>query len=188
MNAGYAPRVAVVPVIGADGAGKTTLHGALAAHVAHRDGLSGPPVRGVAVGAVVATVLDVRMPSCYLQLVDFPNIMAQQQLLGTAPCSAALLVVSALDSVVPGTRSSVARARELGIPSVVVALTRCEMVADPEMLDLVQMEIREMLERHEYPGATAPVLAVSTSMVHPRHGSPVVPAGQLLDAVASLTV
>jgi translation elongation factor EF-Tu-like GTPase len=164
MSPGMFPRVAVVPFLGADGAGKTSLHRALAGIVGGREGLASPPLRVVpvayATGYATATLLDVRVSSGYLQLVDFPSAQAEESLLGAAPAAGALIVVSATDGVQPATVRSLQHARELGVARMAVALTKCDLVSDVELIDLVTMEIREHLNKIGY-GSDVPVLAVS---------------------------
>jgi hypothetical protein len=72
-----------------------------------------------------------------------------------------VLVVSALDSVQAGTGESLTSARGAGIVRVAVALTKCDLVEDPELLDLVTMEVREMLNKNECSGDAAPVVRVA---------------------------
>jgi len=172
----------VVPLIGPDGVGKTSLLQALGGHVQRREGLPAPPLRAVQVGEATATVLDVRTERGVFQHVDFPSTAAEEALLGGTPFQGALLVVSATDSVLPGTRRSLAHARELGIRRVAVALTRGDLVEDPEMVDLVTMEIRELLTKHQCDGDNAPVVCVSGVLTE-RGGERWARAhGELLDA------
>ena len=151
----------IVPLIGPDGAGKTTTAQAIATYVQRRDGLAAPPMRPVQVSGMGASVVDVRGPRGMVQHVDFANAAAEDALLGASRFQGALLVVSALDSVLPGTRRSVSHARELGIARMAVALSRCDLVEDAEMLDLVEMEIRELLGSHEYGGDEATVARIA---------------------------
>jgi translation elongation factor EF-Tu-like GTPase len=178
------PRVAVVPFLGADGAGKTSLHRALAGIVGRREGLASLPVRVVpvayAMGRATATVLDVRVPSGYLQLVDFPNVQAEESLVGAAPAAGALLVVSATDSIQPATVRSLEHARELGVARVAVALTKCDLVADAELIDLVTMEVREHLNKMRY-GGDVPLLPVSVMAPQGGDGGPMVAVESVLD-------
>jgi elongation factor Tu len=141
-------RYTVVPLLGPDGVGKTSLLQALGAYVQRRDGLYVPPLRAVQ----NATVLDVRTARGVFQHVDFASAAAEDALLGSSPFQGAVLVVSAADGVMPGTVRSLAHAREVGIPRVAVALTHCDTAADPELIDLVTMELRELLSKHEYAG------------------------------------
>ena len=107
--------------------------------------------RGARSGATV-NVLDARTTWGYLQIVDFPGASYEPTLLGTAPPTGALLVVSATDSIQPGTWDSLQNARQYHVARVVVALTKCDQCEDPEMLDLVTMEIRETLTKHRFDG------------------------------------
>jgi translation elongation factor EF-Tu-like GTPase len=154
-------RYTVVPLIGPDGVGKTSLIRALGTHVQQRDGLPAPPLRAVQAAESTATVLDARAAQGFLQLVDFPSTGAAQTLLGATPFQGAMLVVSATDSVLPGTVESLMLARNAGILRIAVALTKCDMVDDPEMLDLVTMEIRETLNKVECSGDRAPIAQVT---------------------------
>ncbi|MBX3187333.1 MAG: elongation factor Tu [Labilithrix sp.] len=80
---------------------------------------------------------------------------------GAAQMDGAILVVSALDSVMPQTREHVLLARQVGLQHIVVALNKCDAVEDPEMLDLVEMEVRELLSKYKFPGDTAKVVKVA---------------------------
>jgi elongation factor Tu len=73
----------------------------------------------------------------------------------------AILVVSAADGPMPQTREHVLLARQVGVPYIVVALNKVDMVDDPELLDLVELEVRELLSAYEYPGDDTPVIQVS---------------------------
>src|SRR5258705_3540791 len=77
---------------------------------------------------------------------------------GAAQMDGAILVVSALDSVMPQTREHVLLARQVGVPKIVVFLNKCDAVDDPEMLDLVEMEVRELLSKYQFPGDETPVI------------------------------
>jgi elongation factor Tu len=80
---------------------------------------------------------------------------------GAAQMDGAILVVSAADGPMPQTREHVLLARQVGVPSIVVALNKCDMVDDPELLDLVELEVRELLSSYEYPGDDVPVVQIS---------------------------
>ncbi len=80
---------------------------------------------------------------------------------GAAQVDGAILVVSATDGPMPQTREHVLLARQVGVPSIVVALNKCDAVDDPELLDLVEMEVRELLNEYEFPGDDTPVVRVS---------------------------
>src|SRR2546427_10333829 len=80
---------------------------------------------------------------------------------GAAQMDGAILVVSAADGPMPQTREHVLLARQVNVPYIVVALNKCDMVDDPELLDLVELEVRELLSSYEFPGDDVPVIQVS---------------------------
>ena len=80
---------------------------------------------------------------------------------GAAQMDGAILVVSAADGPMPQTREHILLARQVGVPAIVVWLNKADMVDDPELLELVEMEVREMLSEYEFPGDEIPVLAGS---------------------------
>jgi elongation factor Tu len=80
---------------------------------------------------------------------------------GAAQIDGAILVVAATDGPMPQTREHVLLARQVGVPSVVVALNKVDMVDDPELLELVELEVRELLSEYNFPGDDIPVVAVS---------------------------
>jgi elongation factor Tu len=77
---------------------------------------------------------------------------------GAAQMDAAILVVAATDGPMAQTREHILLARQVGVPYIVVWMNKCDMVDDAEMLDLVEMEIRELLSKYEFPGDTLPVI------------------------------
>ncbi|MBO31298.1 MAG: elongation factor Tu [Acidimicrobiaceae bacterium] len=80
---------------------------------------------------------------------------------GAAQVDGAILVVSAADGPMPQTREHVLLARQVGVPKIVVALNKCDMVDDEELLELVEMEVRELLDEYDFPGDDTPVCRVS---------------------------
>jgi elongation factor Tu len=80
---------------------------------------------------------------------------------GAAQMDGAILVVAATDGPMPQTKEHVLLARQVGVPYIVVALNKSDMVEDAEILDLVEMEVRELLSKYEFPGDDAPVVKVS---------------------------
>ncbi len=80
---------------------------------------------------------------------------------GAAQMDGAILVVSAMDGPMPQTREHVLLARQVGVPSIVVALNKVDAVDDPDLLELVEMEVRELLTKYNFPGETTPVVRVS---------------------------
>src|SRR6202021_1184289 len=75
---------------------------------------------------------------------------------GAAQIDGAILVVSAADGPLPQTREHVLLARQVGVPSIVVALNKADLVDDEELLDLVELEVRELLTQYNFPGAAGP--------------------------------
>jgi elongation factor Tu len=80
---------------------------------------------------------------------------------GAAQMDGAILVVSAADGPMPQTREHILLARQVGVPAIVVALNKVDMVDDPELLDLVELEVRELLSAYEFPGDDIPVVRIS---------------------------
>jgi elongation factor Tu len=77
---------------------------------------------------------------------------------GAAQMDGAILVVSAADGPMPQTREHILLARQVGVPAMVVFLNKCDMVDDPELLDLVEMEVRDLLTQYEFPGDSIPIV------------------------------
>jgi len=77
---------------------------------------------------------------------------------GAAQMDGAILVVSAADGPMPQTREHILLARQVGVPAIVVFLNKCDMVDDPELLDLVEMEVRELLSKYDFPGDDIPII------------------------------
>jgi elongation factor Tu len=80
---------------------------------------------------------------------------------GAAQMDGAILVVAATDGPMPQTREHVLLARQVGVPAIVVALNKCDMVDDAEILELVELEVRELLSEYEFPGDDIPVVHVA---------------------------
>src|ERR1700737_1315746 len=80
---------------------------------------------------------------------------------GAAQMEGAILVVAATDGPMPQTREHVLLARQVGVPYIVVALNKCDAVDDPELLDLVELEVRELLKTYQFPGDDVPVVRLS---------------------------
>jgi elongation factor Tu len=95
--------------------------------------------------------------------VDMPGHAdyVKNMITGAAQIDGAILVVSAADGPMPQTREHVLLARQVGVPYIVVALNKCDTVDDAELLDLVELEVRELLSSYEFPGDDVPVVQVS---------------------------
>jgi elongation factor Tu len=83
---------------------------------------------------------------------------------GAAQMDGAILVVSAADGPMPQTREHILLARQVGVPAIVVFLNKCDMVDDPELLDLVELEVRELLSKYQFPGDKIPIVRGSALM------------------------
>ena len=83
---------------------------------------------------------------------------------GAAQMDGAILVVSAADGPMPQTREHILLARQVGVPALVVYLNKCDMVDDPELLELVEMEVRELLSSYQFPGDDIPIVKGSALM------------------------
>ena len=82
---------------------------------------------------------------------------------GAAQMDGAILVVSAADGPMPQTREHILLARQVGVPAIVVALNKVDLVDDPELLELVEMEIRDLLNKYQFPGDKTPIVRVCAS-------------------------
>src|SRR5579875_837266 len=107
--------------------------------------------------------VEYETPNRHYAHVDMPGHAdyIKNMITGAAQVDGAILVVSAADGPMPQTREHVVLARQVGVPSIVVALNKADMVDDEELLDLVELEVRELLNEYEFPGDDAPVVRVS---------------------------
>ncbi len=117
--------------------------------------------------------------------VDMPGHAdyVKNMITGAAQVDGAILVVAAADGAMPQTREHVILARQVGVPHLVVALNKADTVEDPELLELVELEIRELLTTHGYPGGEVPVVAVSATGALSGDPKWVASVLELLDAV-----
>jgi elongation factor Tu len=83
---------------------------------------------------------------------------------GAAQMDGAILVVSAADGPMPQTREHILLARQVGVPYIIVFLNKCDMVDDAELLELVEMEVRELLDKYEFPGDATPIIHGSAKL------------------------
>ena len=103
---------------------------------------------------------------------------------GAAQMDGAILVVSAADGPMPQTREHILLARQVNVPHIVVFMNKCDMVDDPELLDLVEMEIRELLSKYEFPGDDIPVIRGSAlKAIENPTGPDAEPIKELLNAL-----
>ena len=102
---------------------------------------------------------------------------------GAAQMDGAILVVAATDGVMPQTREHILLARQVGVPYIVVFLNKCDLVDDPELIDLVEMDVRDLLNSYGFPGDTVPVIRGSAKVA--LDGGDTKPIEDLMDAVDS---
>jgi elongation factor Tu len=177
--------------------GKTTLTAAITKVLAERDpsvnrfvafdGIDRAPEeiqRGITINI---SHVEYETATRHYAHVDMPGHAdyVKNMITGAAQVDAAILVVSAQDGAMPQTREHVLLARRVGVPYLVVALNKADTVEDPELLDLVELEVRELLSEYGFPGDEVPVVRVSG--LRALEGDPAWTAaiGELLDAVDS---
>jgi elongation factor Tu len=115
-------------------------------------------------GITIATAhVEYETPNRHYAHVDCPGHAdyIKNMITGAAQMDGAILVVSAADGPMPQTREHILLARQVNVPAIVVALNKVDMVDDPELLDLVELEVRELLSKYEFPGDDIPVVRVS---------------------------
>src|SRR3972149_4376443 len=106
---------------------------------------------------------------------------------GAAQMDGAILVVSAADGPMPQTREHILLARQVGVPAVVVFLNKVDQVTDPELIDLVEQEVRELLTKYEYPGDKVPIIrgsatkALAAASVDSEDAKPILELAKALD-------
>jgi elongation factor Tu len=177
--------------------GKTTLTAAITKVLAERDpsvnrfiafdGIDRAPeevARGITINI---SHVEYETATRHYAHVDMPGHAdyVKNMITGAAQVDAAILVVSAQDGAMPQTREHVLLAQRVGVPYLVVALNKADTVDDPELLDLVELEVRELLTEYGFPGDEVPVVRVSG--LRALEGDPEWTAAvvQLLDAIDS---
>ena len=107
--------------------------------------------------------VEYETPNRHYAHVDMPGHAdyIKNMITGAAQVDGAILVVSAADGPMPQPREHVLLARQVGVPKIIVALNKCDMVDDDELLELVEMEVRELLDEYDFPGDDTPVVRVS---------------------------
>ncbi|NLY70704.1 MAG: elongation factor Tu [Clostridiales bacterium] len=112
-------------------------------------------------GITIATShVEYETPNRHYAHVDCPGHAdyVKNMITGAAQMDGAILVVAATDGPMPQTREHILLSRQVGVPYIVVFLNKCDMVDDEELLDLVEMEVRELLDEYEFPGDDTPVI------------------------------
>ena len=155
--------------------GKSTLTAAIV-EVQHRKGLApaisyaditkGGTVRDESKTVTIAVShVEYESPARHYAHIDCPGHAdyVKNMITGAAQMDGAVLVVSAADGPMPQTREHILLARQVGVPSIVVFLNKVDLVDDPELLDLVEMEIRDLLTKYGFPGETTPIIRGSAT-------------------------
>jgi elongation factor Tu len=112
-------------------------------------------------GITIATAhVEYETPVRHYAHVDCPGHAdyVKNMITGAAQMDGAILVVAATDGPMPQTREHILLSRQVGVPYIVVFLNKCDMVDDDELLDLVEMEVRELLDLYEFPGDDTPII------------------------------
>jgi elongation factor Tu len=154
--------------------GKTTLTAAIATKMLSKKGLSkamkyddidkAPEEK--ARGITISTAhIEYETANRHYAHVDCPGHAdyVKNMITGAAQMDGAILVVSAADGPMPQTREHILLARQVGVPTLVVFMNKCDMVDDAELLDLVEMEVRELLSKYEFPGDDIPIIKGSAT-------------------------
>ena len=151
--------------------GKTTLTAAITMIMASKHGgetkaydqIDNAPeekARGITINS---SHVEYQTPKYHVAHVDCPGHAdyVKNMITGAAQMDGAILVVSAADGAMPQTREHILLARQVGVPKIVVYLNKADMVDDPELLELVEMEIRDLLNKYEFPGDKTPIVVGS---------------------------
>jgi elongation factor Tu len=109
---------------------------------------------------IATSHVEYSTPERHYAHVDCPGHAdyVKNMITGAAQMDGAILVVSAVDGPMPQTREHILLARQVNVPYIVVFLNKCDLVDDPELLDLVELEVRELLSKYQYPGDDVPVI------------------------------
>src|ERR1700684_2094566 len=154
--------------------GKTTLTAAIATVLSKKfggefkayDAIDAAPEEK-ARGITISTAhVEYESPKRHYAHVDCPGHAdyVKNMITGAAQMDGAILVVSAADGPMPQTREHILLARQVGVPALVVFLNKCDMVDDPELLELVEMEVRDLLSSYQFPGDDIPIIHGSALM------------------------
>ncbi|HEY9678188.1 MAG TPA: elongation factor Tu [Drouetiella sp.] len=148
--------------------GKTTLTAAITTYLAKSGGAKAKKYDEIdaapeekARGITINTAhVEYETPARHYSHVDCPGHAdyIKNMITGAAQMDGAILVISASDGPMPQTREHILLARQVGVPHIVVFLNKCDMVDDPELLDLVELEARELLSKYNFPGDDIPFI------------------------------
>ena len=155
--------------------GKTTLTAAITkvlslkgeAEFKAYDQIDGAPeerARGITINTAHVEYQTDKIPYAHVDCPGHADYV-KNMITGAAQMDGAILVVSAADGPMPQTREHILLARQVGVPYIVVFLNKCDMVDDPELLELVEMEVRDLLTKYDFPGDTTPIIKGSALKV-----------------------
>src|SRR5687767_1508634 len=177
--------------------GKSTLTAAIV-EVQHRKGLApaisyaditkGGTVRDETKTVTIAVShVEYESPQRHYAHVDCPGHAdyVKNMITGAAQMDGAILVVSAADGPMPQTREHILLARQVGVPAIVVFLNKVDLVDDPELLDLVDMEIRDLLTKYQFPGDKTPIIRGSATKALANEPEGIKAVTELMDAIDS---
>jgi elongation factor Tu len=178
--------------------GKTTLTAAITKHLEKKGLASYVPFDQIdkapeekARGITIATAhVEYETGKRHYAHVDCPGHAdyIKNMITGAAQMDGAILVVGADDGPMPQTREHILLARQVGVPSIVVFLNKCDMVDDPELIELVELELRELLTKYEFPGDEIPIIrgsALKALESDNVDSAEVKPIFELMDAIDS---
>jgi elongation factor Tu len=176
--------------------GKTTLTAAITKHLAKKGMASFVPFDEIdkapeekARGITIATAhVEYETAKRHYAHVDCPGHAdyIKNMITGAAQMDGAILVVGADDGPMPQTREHILLARQVGVPSIVVFLNKCDMVDDEELIELVELELRELLTKYEFPGDDIPIIrgsALKALESDDTDGEEVKPIFELMEAI-----
>jgi elongation factor Tu len=174
--------------------GKTTLSAAISARQGHRFGGKVVAYEDIARGGTVrsddkivtitASHIEYESAARHYAHIDCPGHadFIKNMITGAAQMDGAILVVAANDGPMPQTREHILLARQVGVPRIVVFLNKVDTVDDPDLLDLVELELRELLTRYDFPGEQVPIIRGCSLPVVRTHGRDDA-AGACIDAL-----
>jgi elongation factor Tu len=164
--------------------GKTTLTAAIVARQGHKNHVEaikdyatiakGGTVRSADKTVTIAVAhVEYETPNRHYAHIDCPGHAdyIKNMITGAAQMDGAILVVAADDGPMPQTREHLLLARQVNVPSIVVFLNKCDLVDDPELLDLVELELRELLSKYEFPGDTTPIIRGNARAAYDSRGA-----------------
>jgi len=158
--------------------GKTTLTSAILRVQSERGLATYKPYEQIAIGGIVrdknktvtviASHVEYESEERHYAHIDCPGHadFIKNMITGAAQMDGAVLLVSAADGPMPQTREHVLLARQVGVPRLVVFMNKCDLVEDPELLELVEMELRELLTQYGFPGDEVPFVRGSAMLAH----------------------